>query len=1132
MIKLMAIDKTRKYAPFYLDNLYIEPDKNNIRCNQRDTKVQPKVMEVLVHLCMHRGEIISGDQLVEACWPNQYISDSPIHKCIAQLRRALGDTVKNAKYIKTIPKRGYMIVANVSGIDRPSETQKPYWLHDAPYLGSSPYQEQHHNIFFGRDSVVKELKQWIDNKVNHQSSWLAISGAVGSGKTSLVQAGLLPLLSHYVLPSHFIRFNFNDCLTSLETSLEMTSGDRLTYQLIVMLIDNDILGSDKTPQQYIEIIEYEIAQAEKDSVTICSQDKLLANFLCSCLTLGESRYILFLDQLEVLFIEPNLKAAKQILHIINTVLMNGACMIISCVQQQYQIHLDHLIEETQTYTNDGDYRCPIFFYSLPEFSQNELIDIIQKPAFAAALEFEYNHQLRERLDIYLAHQIQLQPLSISIVQRLLEHLYNSRGNTTITFSALLAVNGIEGFISDIAEQSYQALTTTEKTQFEPLLFNLITINSTDKANAELLSVPLEHITHPVMVDVISHFISAGVMVLVTSENKPPKQIISVRLTHSGLLNHWFRIKTWLNNNISILYLRHDIKIATERWLTQHQNSDFLLTGKQPVTQAEQIRQNKSFRLSNDEALFIKRSNAKFSVFKKARNSLFSLLLVAVVGLTYLTVSIQQKNQQINQTRSNAENLISFILSDLKEKLEPIGKIELLNIVGSQTLEYFNLAGTDNLTGKSLIQWLDALSILGQVNIKARDYPLANAYFKQSKQAVENALLDDVNNIKLLEHAMLTNYWLGYLHYLNQDYLNAKPLFENYLTFANQLVKLEPHQVNWQLEQSYAFNNLGTLAYENAELTLADNYFEQSRRIKHHIFELDPTNLSAAIDLSDTLSWQASVKEKLGLLTIASQYYLEALTLARMVSESESNNIEFLTNLAILQLRVTKVFYDQSDLNSAIIHLENGNHSLKSLLLNDEDDFSLKEIMLGGFWQAARVYRHQRKYDQSLVFIEKANSLINEFKLGDKYSNTIIRYDIAMLIERSLVMSQLKQSKTALSTIEQAIQLHKSNVDQVPKDNYLYQTLLFTKLALLIESKEVIPTYFLDEYKKAINLLKSTLNYPITEHDKLSLLLAMVRQYELVSRDMVLIKEERINLIKSLKVSQYNIPDYANLLSKM
>lgn len=70
-------------------------------------------MDVLNYLRLHPGEVISHEQLLNEFWQGTYTSDHAVHKAIAELRRALGDKAQSPIYIKTVPKRGYTLIAPV-----------------------------------------------------------------------------------------------------------------------------------------------------------------------------------------------------------------------------------------------------------------------------------------------------------------------------------------------------------------------------------------------------------------------------------------------------------------------------------------------------------------------------------------------------------------------------------------------------------------------------------------------------------------------------------------------------------------------------------------------------------------------------------------------------------------------------------------------------------------------------------------------------------------------------------------------------------------------------------------------------------------------------------------------------------
>ncbi len=98
---------------FRLSTWLVEPDLGRISADGVERVVEPKAMEVLVHLATRAGEVTSSDELIDAVWCGRPMGDNPVHKCISQLRSALGDDARRPRYIGTIPKRGYRLLSPV-----------------------------------------------------------------------------------------------------------------------------------------------------------------------------------------------------------------------------------------------------------------------------------------------------------------------------------------------------------------------------------------------------------------------------------------------------------------------------------------------------------------------------------------------------------------------------------------------------------------------------------------------------------------------------------------------------------------------------------------------------------------------------------------------------------------------------------------------------------------------------------------------------------------------------------------------------------------------------------------------------------------------------------------------------------
>jgi DNA-binding winged helix-turn-helix (wHTH) protein len=92
-------------------------------------RVEPKVMDVLVYLAHHPDEVLVKERIIQAVWHGTFVTDDVLTGAISDLRRAFRDGVRGSRYIQTIPKRGYRLIAPVSFLQAPaaphSKTGKP-----------------------------------------------------------------------------------------------------------------------------------------------------------------------------------------------------------------------------------------------------------------------------------------------------------------------------------------------------------------------------------------------------------------------------------------------------------------------------------------------------------------------------------------------------------------------------------------------------------------------------------------------------------------------------------------------------------------------------------------------------------------------------------------------------------------------------------------------------------------------------------------------------------------------------------------------------------------------------------------------------------------------------------------------
>ncbi len=106
-------------AAFTLGEWLVEPAVGAISRDGQQIHLEPKVVEVLAYLAGRAGQVVSKRELIDAVWQVEVISNSRLTRVISDLRRALGDDAGQPRYVKTIPTRGYRLVATVRAVQAP-----------------------------------------------------------------------------------------------------------------------------------------------------------------------------------------------------------------------------------------------------------------------------------------------------------------------------------------------------------------------------------------------------------------------------------------------------------------------------------------------------------------------------------------------------------------------------------------------------------------------------------------------------------------------------------------------------------------------------------------------------------------------------------------------------------------------------------------------------------------------------------------------------------------------------------------------------------------------------------------------------------------------------------------------------
>ncbi|HEV8718666.1 MAG TPA: AAA family ATPase [Candidatus Binatia bacterium] len=146
-------------------------------------KLTPKAFAVLHYLAEHPSRVVSKAELLEAVWAETYVSEGVLTTCMREIRRALGEEAKAPRYIETVHRRGYRFIAPLSTTPPVVNQQKPA---ASPQLAPGNWQLATQLV--GREPELTQLQHCLTKALNGERQLIFVTGEVGIGKTSVVDA--------------------------------------------------------------------------------------------------------------------------------------------------------------------------------------------------------------------------------------------------------------------------------------------------------------------------------------------------------------------------------------------------------------------------------------------------------------------------------------------------------------------------------------------------------------------------------------------------------------------------------------------------------------------------------------------------------------------------------------------------------------------------------------------------------------------------------------------------------------------------------------------------------------------------------------------------------------------------------
>jgi len=204
-----------------------------------------------------------------------------------------------------------------------------------------------------------------------------------------------------------------------------------------------------------------------------------------------------------------------------------------------------------------------------------------------------------------------------------------------------------------------------------------------------------------------------------------------------------------------------------------------------------------------------------------------------------------------------------MISDLKEKLEPVGRLDILDGIGRRAVEYYDAQDIKKLSDGSLARQARARHILGQVALDARDYDRARLETQAAARLTKEVYDRNPKDTDAVFSHAQSEYWVGSVYFLERKYSQALPYWENYASFGDMLYETDRSNFDWVMEKAWGANNIALLHLRMEKPEFVKSNYLKAETLFEEALVLAPESKSVLKEIANVWSGLAQIAAKEG-----------------------------------------------------------------------------------------------------------------------------------------------------------------------------------------------------------------------------------------------------------------------------
>jgi serine/threonine-protein kinase len=365
------------------------------------------------------------------------------------------------------------------------------------------------------------------------------------------------------------------------------------------------------------------------------------------------------------------------------------------------------------------------------------------------------------------------------------------------------------------------------------------------------------------------------------------------------------------------------------------------------------------------------------------------LVAGTVVSTWQAVRATRAERTASRERARAEDLLGFMLGDLRTQLAKVGRLDVLEAVGDKAMAYFASREARDLDDTTLARHAKALTQIGGIRMDQARYAEATAAFAEAYRRASALAARHPHDGDMLFERSQTEYWNGKVNWKRGELAAATDWLTRYHDTCLALVALDPSRSAWRSELAYGLESLAALQKERRDFAAARAGFLEELAMLERLLAPNPGDHDLRYGIANVHSWLGGVAEQQGDFAEAMKQYVAQTAQIEQLVRAEPRTAHWRFKLADALLFQTDILLATGQFSTVGVRLQEPRRLIDELTAQDPSNRRWQTVALYSRLQATMLARQAGDLPAAVRLLDEIRPQLESLAAAEPTDHTFV-----------------------------------------------------------------------------------------------------------------------------------------------